>query len=347
MKIIGIDKKDSKFNFTIQWRPTNMCNYDCSYCSPSNHLPIESNNFPDVHKLIFALDKIKEKLPPDYTVNVVITGGEPFLVPDFNLWLDRFKYHQIRFTIFTNGSLPIKMYQTCIESLKDNYIKISFHPETADLFKIANLAKYLKSHGVNVEVRGMLIPTLFDKVFDLEKELEKEGINLNKLIAFPLVNKHTREINRPFQSSRFLKNVRQTSDLTLDYYSEKEKEVINEIEVVQKEKQLINNSYLTLQLETLENDEIKIVESSVDSIILQDLNKFRGWNCNVSKRKLCVQANGDLQFGVCGNDGVFGNIFLDNEIFLDFQETICNQDFCQVPDEIRITKRIALNKENK
>jgi organic radical activating enzyme len=304
-------------------------------------LPIDTSQFPEVSRLIFALDKIKEKLPHDYITNVVITGGEPFLIPEFNVWLERLKYHRMEFTIFTNGSLPIKVYQECIESLKNNHVKISYHPEKANLFKIIDLAKYLKDHEVKIEVRGMLIPSLFDKVFELEQELRKEGININKMIAFPLVNKSTKEINKPFSSSRFLKGVSQVSDLTLDYYSKKEKEIIKEIEISQKEKQLINNSYLKMRVSVFENNKITHYESSVDSIILQDLNKFKGWNCDVSKRKLCVQANGDLQFGVCGNDGIFGNIYLDEDVSLDFYKTICKKDYCQVPDEIRINKSVT------
>lgn len=340
MNIVKIDKLDKKSDFTIQWRPTDMCNYDCSYCSPSNHLAIDSSRYPNPTMLIDALDKIKSLIPNEKIVNIVITGGEPFLIPGFNLWLARMNYHKIRFTIFTNGSLPLRTYQDCILSLKGNHIKISYHPEKSDLNKIVNLAKFLKDNDVKVEVRGMLIPTLFEKIFELEHELCKFDIPINKLIAFPLVNKHTKEINRPFSSSRYLKDVRQTSDLTLDYYSDQEKKIIKQIEIDQKQKQLNQKTYLTLQLSIIENDEIKVIDSSVDSIILQDLNKFKNWKCDVSKRKLCIQANGNIQFGICGNEGIFGNIFADDQITLDLHETICKQDYCQVPDEIRIKKSI-------
>ena len=48
----------------------------------------------------------------------------------------------MRVGIFTNGSLPLRIYDYSKESFKNINIKISFHPESADIDKIVENTKF-------------------------------------------------------------------------------------------------------------------------------------------------------------------------------------------------------------
>jgi organic radical activating enzyme len=166
-KRLSIEKWNT--DYTIQWRPLDMCNYDCSYCSPSNHLAINKKQIPKVDTLIEASIKLRNSIPIDKETMIVITGGEPFLIPNIDRWLKYLSDNNFHIMMFTNGSMPLKMYEKCRDtfSFKNLEMKISFHPETADIETIVNLAVMIKDAGGDVEIRAMLMKNLFHKVGQL------------------------------------------------------------------------------------------------------------------------------------------------------------------------------------
>jgi len=340
MNLLRIEKDNWLTDYIVHWKPLDMCNYDCSYCEPYNHRTIDVSTMPKVEDLIAVSDKIKAAVPEDKTVLVVLTGGEPFLIPNFELFLQRLVEHKFKIFIFTNGSMPAKMYERCSEALKSVNIFLSFHPETADIEKFVNLTVRLKENGGKVEVRAMLVPTLFNRVNVLEEQLKPHSIGINKLIVFPLVNTTTQHINMPFQTSRHLEDYTQKSDLTLDYFSEDEKAIIKSIEDERKNSAPTNNrKNFKINLTVEEDGIIKTTQASAYSIIMKDLNKFKGWSCNVGMKKLAIDANGDMHFGICKNDGKIGNVFND-EIVFNTIPTICRRSQCLTVDEIMVTKHV-------
>ena len=54
-------------------------------------------------------------------------------------------------------------------------------------------------------------------------------------------------------------------------------------------------------------------------------------------KKILIQANGNVQYGVCENGGHIGNIFDPIELFTQ-EYSICHQDECHTIDEVMITK---------
>jgi MoaA/NifB/PqqE/SkfB family radical SAM enzyme len=323
MNISKIEKVDWYEDYIVHWRPTDMCNYDCSYCDPSNHLAINKAKLPDVNKLIAASKKIRDAVPADKSVLVYITGGEPFLVKDVHKWLNWMSENKMRVGIFTNGSLPLRVYDYSKESFKNINIKISFHPESADVDKIVDFVNMIKDNNGNVEVRAMLAQGLFDKIFDLEKKLKDTPIL--KIPVNPLYNKTTKITNQTFASSRNLKGYRQKLDNgDLNYYTKQELEFIETLE--QK-----TPSYLNFTV----NDTI---ETNAIDFLQQRTNKFKGWKCGITNKKILIEANGNVKYGTCAATGIIGNIF-EKEIELFNEEwTICGKEVCSTLDEIMITK---------
>lgn len=301
-----------------------MCNYDCSYCSPSSHETIVKSNIPKAEKLIQAAAKLKSQIPSNKSTMIVITGGEPFLIKDIHIWLKYLLDNNFWVMIFTNGSLSQETYENCktVFSNPKLLLKLSFHPESVDIDKFSNLANSIQKLGASVEVRAMLVHTMFDKVTELENKLT--DVALVRLPVFPLYNKSTQKINPVFASSRNLKGYQQTPDNgTLGYYSNEELEVLNNIDQ--------DKGFFSI----IVNDNIPY---SADKIQLQGKNIFTDWTCAVVSRKLVILPNGDIHYGICRNEGIIGNIFNDNVVLFDKEFTVCKQPLCGVIEEIMIRK---------
>lgn len=325
-KRLSIEKWNT--DYTVQWRPLDMCNYDCSYCSPSNHLAINKKQIPKVDTLIEASIKLRNSIPIDKETMIVITGGEPFLIPNIDKWLKYLSDNNFHIMMFTNGSMPLKMYEKCRDtfSFKNLEMKISFHPETADIETIVNLAVMIKDAGGDVEIRAMLVKSLFHKVNELEQQLLKHNIPTVKLPVFPLYNKTLKIFNQPFESSRNLKGYSQS--IGNDGYFTKE-------ELIQLDN-LKDNTQDYLPDVLLDDKRMPL-----SKFIARGMNKFQGWQCEVVKRKLLIEADGRMKHGVCGNEGVIGNIFTDDVPVFKDTTTTCKQEQCHVAEEVMITKFYA------
>jgi len=344
MEIVSIEKKNWYADYIVHWKPLNVCNYDCSYCSPENHRSIEVEKLPDINLLLSVADKIKNSIPEGKTLHVNITGGEPFLIPNFNLLLDRLDKHGFLVTVFTNGSMPLRLYEQCFPALKNMIVFVSFHPESADVNKIVTLVTSLRDNGGGVEIRGMMASTLFDKVNDMYSKLNEESITVNRLRVYPLVNVTENKINPPFSSSRDLEDYIQYGDLDIDYYTQEEKEQISALKPVRSMivpdniQQLSEDNYFKLSYKFKSGDKILDTDSNVIDINSLNQNRFKGWHCALRSKKIAIFANGDTQYGICGNEGKLGNIFEDELLVFDNLITVCKKDYCGTPDEIMISK---------
>lgn len=328
--IISIHKEDWYADYIIHWKPLDVCNYDCSYCTPSNHRPINVKKLPDVNRLIDAARKIKESIK-DKSISINITGGEPFLIPDIHKWLEKLHEYGFRFSIFTNGSMPLKIYEKSLTALQNATLFISFHPETAEVEEILRLAIMFKDKVRELEIRAMLVPSLFEKVDELERKLKEQKIGINKCRIFPLVDKKTGKHNPVFSSSRDLENYGQKDDI--DYYSDDEK---NYMEALAEDQTAADVKYANIILTTDKDEKIK---DSAVSLLTSRRNNFKGWKCGINTKKLVISADGTVKHGICGNTPEIGNIFLQDDLVLFENEFVtCNIEHCMTLDEIMVTK---------
>lgn len=317
-----IEKPDWLWDYIVQWRPTDMCNYDCSYCAPSNHLKIQKERLPTIERLIRATDNIRASIPKDKTVLVYLTGGEPFLIPNIHLWFEHMAQYEFTMSVFTNGSMPIPTYLRCESAFEYLRIMISFHTEWADIDHIVRLANTIQDRGGKVEIRAMLANGMFDRVAQLVQRLPNTPIT--ELPVFPLYSRRERRVNPVNQSSRNLKWYDQTvDDGSLEYYTQQE------LEYIQSGKQPQPN-YLRVLVDG--------VETNAATIVRNNQNKFQGWHCAVTDKKILIEANGDVQYGCCGATGIIGNIFEPLKLF-EQPWAVCPKRACLTIDEVMISKK--------
>jgi len=126
-KIIAVaeSRKITESTLLLDWSPTKRCNYDCSYCPPRIH---------DNHSPLPDLDELKQMATDILTphkhrrVRIVISGGEPTLLPDLLLFVQYLDsmLERKRILIMTNGTTSIKR---LIELHQYSMFSISLHHE--------------------------------------------------------------------------------------------------------------------------------------------------------------------------------------------------------------------------
>lgn len=114
----------------LQWHITDRCNLRCTHCYQEDHQRSE----PELKSLQTILDQFHDFLDPPLATgkkairgHITVTGGEPFIRPDFLNLLDIFRENRRRysFAILTNGSLIDDRLAKHLASLKPRFIQLS------------------------------------------------------------------------------------------------------------------------------------------------------------------------------------------------------------------------------
>lgn len=144
-KIVSVAPTEKYFSLT--WKLTNRCNYDCMYCPPAWHNNTD-NAMHSLNTLQNAWTRILEKtshLALPYKIS--FSGGEVTINKNFLpfvTWLKQ-NYQDKIFSLLltTNGSASQSYYSKLFESV-DN-VSFSFHSEHADEQKFFDTVLYLKN----------------------------------------------------------------------------------------------------------------------------------------------------------------------------------------------------------
>jgi len=159
------------FNWDIHW----ICNYRCPYCwfnekwdelkSQNIYLPLE--------KLIKFWQNIYFKYGK---VKISITGGEPFLYPEFNnLIKELSQFHLIE--IVTNLSCEIEEFLKLV-NIDNVEIRPSFHPLFADFDEFLKKFLYIKKLKPHQEVSYVAWPPQIKDIKFYQDKFLKYGISM-------------------------------------------------------------------------------------------------------------------------------------------------------------------------
>lgn len=164
------------FSWDIHWK----CNYRCPYCWWHGRWDKISvhNYYPGIQRLIETWNRIYELYGP---VQIDISGGEPFLYPDFLEFLSAVtNYH--RLTINTNLSFEAK---GMIEIVKNNRNKIklnaTFHPLFVDFDTFVEKAALLQHNDFSIGVAYLAWPRQIKDIVVYRKKFKKKGFQLSIL----------------------------------------------------------------------------------------------------------------------------------------------------------------------
>ena len=162
----------TSFNWDIHW----VCNYRCPYCwFYDQWAQIKSRNRTlPVAELIKAWNNIHTRYG---TVKVSITGGEPFLYPNFVEFIKELsQMHGVE--IITNLSTDIRQFVEVIDS-QNVKVNPSFHPLFATLDKFIERALLLKERGMLQCVSYVSWPPQIPRIDYYTQQFAHHGISIS------------------------------------------------------------------------------------------------------------------------------------------------------------------------
>lgn len=324
-------RKDPKI-ISLSWMLGKRCNYDCSYCAE----PWHDNYSPHISKEKFFnfLDQLETHVrSKGKKFKINITGGEPFVHPDFLEILQYIKSKDTltQLVVCTNGSLPLEIYQKSAEYITN--LTVSLHLEqttpviddTVD--KIVELNK-IDSLFLNVNL--MCLPGKFDLVKDTIKKFKENNVKfvarkiVPPLSAVKKISKSDKEkiaaAEKTFNADKQKFQVENQQDLEgrqNRYYSQDE---IDFFKNYQNKKQWKNIRIYT--------DDF-FVEKNTDELQAKNLNSWKGWSCYIGIDSLYVQHNGTVYRGDCLAGNAIGELgkqinWPDDPIVCPFKWCSCN-----------------------
>jgi len=170
--------------FTVSWLLGRYCNYKCSYCWTHGRADKPDHRSTDL--CLRTIDSIKEQARErGYNAfHFSLSGGEPTLHPGYLNILDKLSddkgdYTSIHMTTNLSRSLSwFEKYLQRASKFDRASITASFHREyVKDREVFANKLVFLQSHNVKITINMVMVPKIFDELYDLAKYFSGRGLN--------------------------------------------------------------------------------------------------------------------------------------------------------------------------
>ncbi|MEW6408321.1 MAG: radical SAM protein [Patescibacteria group bacterium] len=114
---------------TIYWEVTSACNFNCSHCYNTNSGPSnQQQNQLNPYKII-------DELADSGVIDILLTGGEPFMRKNLFKMIQYAKSKHMDFAIFTNGSLINAEKAAILKELNPKFLAVSFDSYDENTFE--------------------------------------------------------------------------------------------------------------------------------------------------------------------------------------------------------------------
>lgn len=258
-KFVELINTDTSFQIT--WEIADICNFNCVYCNSHQ----ERYSWPSLE----LCDKIITKIA-DFNgtrkVNFILLGGELVAwrdFPDFLNLIDKRVQNNIK-TLITNGS-AVKSYWTKRKINIDNVV-FSFHSTQISVNKfIQNILDCPIQRKI---VQVLINPMEWD-----------ESINHFNTIIQECKNEKNIEI-RP----KLLQKRSSDMDINMTVYTKEQLDFLKN--------HVPNNTKTFVKLRDKYDNIVDLPNPS--DLIVQGLNNFYGWHCNIGVDKLSFKLDGSI-----------------------------------------------------
>ena len=319
MELIRVEHASKKYKewVRIEWNMGRRCNFDCSYCgadlhdNKSKHLPFEK--FDD------AVRTMRE-FYADKQIRMSLTGGEPFVHPRILDILQLFpKYGVDEVSTITNGSLPLKKYQTALEYI-DNLI-FSWHFEFLRVDHMKHVLSNLNRKQVKVHL--MYLPGQLEEIKGVVDWLNDNNVKFNVRRIRPMTNLQTGEVNKPYSSGMKFAGIQYGG--AENYYSQEELDYLKTFNKAGTAE--LNCELFTKQEQWLDN---------VNTLTKNKWNTFKRWKCMAGIETLMIDNDGSVYRATCKQGGVLGNI--ETGFTLEEDPVLCMKQWCNCAADLNTTK---------
>ena len=310
MKYIKINVEDKfKNKIFISWVLTKKCNYSCWYCYQDSNIKYNEIDYK------YGIEFIKKiiKKYPNKEILVDILGGEVLHYKKINNLLIKLKNLNVKIDITTNGSKPSEWWSK-YRNLFDN-ITLSYHHKQVNQDKFFETCKIITTTNPNkyINIALMMDPKYFDEIY-------KYAIYLTKNIDNLIIN---------------TKAIRGKDEIQIKYISKQRDILINNNKI--KSNKISKNSNPFGQSNLIMYDEFnKKIIQPINTFILKQEHKFKGWYCNYGIDSFYIECNGDVFGANCSQNKNLGNIM--NLVKLDNKPIICKNEFCNCRTDLYLTK---------
>jgi hypothetical protein len=297
----------------------NTCNYKCSYCFPGSN----EGDFPwaDADVLISNVDHLLKqyKLNGKTKFEFYLIGGETTLWKDLPKFCNHLKQtHNVKLRISTNASRGIEWWNKHAQLFDE--IEISVHHEYAKISHIIEVADLIYKKKINLSANVLMDPNHFEKCKIIIQELRASKYKWPILAKSVQYNGETRYSS---EQKEYVKSPVKRYPNLLWWWSIKH----NDTEKIQA---------------VIDHKKINV---KGDWFRLNDLNKFKGWHCNLGIDHVEISPSGSVR-GTCEQPIYNGKQYniRDKDFILKFYPTfspvICGKDRCFCGHEITISKKL-------
>ena len=319
MELIRVEHASKKYKewVRIEWNMGRRCNFDCSYCgavlhdNTSKHMPIE--------KFEYAIKTMRE-FYKDKQIRMSITGGEPFVHPRIIDILKLFpKYGVEEVSTITNGSLPLKKYQTALDNGLDTLI-FSWHFEFLREDHMKSVLAQLPRDRIKVHL--MYLPGRLEEIHNVVEWLKDNNVKFNIRRIRPQADKDG-NINPPFASGMAFEGAPLPG--TNDYYNQAELDYMASFEKA-------GTAGVNCELFTKEESWL----DNVNTLTKNRWNTFKRWKCMAGIETLMIDNDGSVYRATCRQGGVLGNI--ETGFTLEEDPVTCAKQWCNCAADLNTTK---------
>tara|TARA_B000000609_G_C24179514_1_gene356836 strand:+ start:1932 stop:2843 length:912 start_codon:yes stop_codon:yes gene_type:complete len=285
--------------FLVSWTLSNKCNYRCEYCPDILHNGSTGQPQWSTVKRFVQNFNLKDK-----KICYRLSGGEPTYWKHFIDLAELVKEEGHKFTFISNGSQSPEYFKKIApytDGMMLSYHKAYANPE--HFIKIINESK------IETVINMMLLPSDFEEIFALAEKIYSSTARAS-IVPKVIVDK---------TSSENITNEVMT-------YTEAQKQLIKDWPFSRK----VNDEELHRGAMML-NDEVV----NANDLILQDKNKFSGWNCWAGLHGVNIDMWGNMYRADCQFGGAIGNL---ERYKLPKEKILCGKERCSCLSDIYIRK---------
>ena len=287
--------------FLVSWTLSNKCNYRCEYCPDILHNGSTGQPQWSTVKRFVQNFNLKDK-----KICYRLSGGEPTYWKHFIDLAELVKEEGHKFTFVSNGSQSPEYFKK-IAPYTDGMM-LSYHKAYANA---EHFIKIIYESKIETVINMMLLPSDFEEIFALAEKIYSSTARAS-IVPKVIVDK---------TSSENITNEVMT-------YTEAQKQLIKDWPFSRK----VNDEELHRGAMML-NDEVV----NANDLILQDKNKFSGWNCWAGLHGVNIDMWGNMYRADCQFGGAIGNL---ERYKLPKEKILCGKERCSCLSDIFIRKEL-------
>jgi len=329
MKLIEVKQNKNSSVLVVNYAIHNVCNYKCWYCFPGSNEG--THRWPDLDVIlknfIYLLNYYKMNLKKDI-IELNLLGGEPTLWPELGDFVRGLKNEfkkNIRIMLTTNGSRTLSWWER--NGKYFDRILISVHLSEAKKEHIRNLADLLYDMSVYVDVSVLMDSFKWDEsvstieYFKLSKR--RWSIRSSQVI-------HEKTTYTEDQKKYLQKYLKRRPNFIWEFLNHK------------------HDNY-SIRLKFKDGSTKKVRKNY---LLINELNYFNGWECNIGVDNITIHFNGELSsscdqtlYQIDYRYNLYDKNFI--EIFSPLlKPAICTKQECWCEHEFNTSKKFINSSKN-